>query len=546
MEKEGQDNSPASPRSIAVARTGHSLAFKIAAVALVTLSTSATGFLMYGWWRSPPDADIAVASAQAQTNAAPAPTAPRLFRSWPTDRKPDVVLLLTGQVNGYMQPCGCSEPQYGGLERRFNLVQTLTKERGWPIIPLDLGDVAQHTSPDALLKYKYTMDAMKRLGYAAVGIGVNETTLPLFEALGEYALNNPTPRVVSANLLNVPNKFPDMVWQYEVAERPGSPLVGAVGVVAPSVAQEIKDPDAKFGPVDKALKDALDELAKKKAELLVLLFQGSLSEAKQYAKKFPQFQVILCASVEEEPPARPTEIGNTFIIEVGHKGRHVGMLAAYRTGDPAGPFKLHYELVTLGPEYKTPEGKDDSNPILALLENYAREVKSKKLLMQYPRTTHPIQQQFPNATYVGSLKCKSCHRPSFKVWEASPHSHAYATLETAKRPGLRQYDGECVSCHVTGFAFESGFTDEQKTPLLKNNGCENCHGPGSLHVADQYDKTLYALMNPYKTQPNETPEQKTLRENRLNDSCTKCHDTDNDVHWDLKKWITGKIVHSEK
>src|SRR5262245_25400517 len=52
---------------------------------------------------------------------------PLLFRDWP---KPDFVLMLTGEQHGYVLPCGCSSPQYGGLERRYNFLQTL-KEKGW-------------------------------------------------------------------------------------------------------------------------------------------------------------------------------------------------------------------------------------------------------------------------------------------------------------------------------------------------------------------------------------------------------------------------------
>jgi hypothetical protein len=52
-------------------------------------------------------------------------------------------------------------------------------------------------------------------------------------------------------------------------------------------------------------------------------------------------------------------------------------------------------------------------------------------------------------------------------------------------------------------------------------------------------------MNPYKTQPNETDEQRKTRLNHLDASCQKCHDIDNDVHWKLDKWIEGHIVHKE-
>ena len=64
-------------------------------------------------------------------------------------------------------------------------------------------------------------------------------------------------------------------------------------------------------------------------------------------------------------------------------------------------------------------------------------------------------------------------------------------------------------------------------------------GPGSLH-ADLGKKTpakMLALMNPFKPQPNETPQQETQRLLKIDLDCQKCHDIDNDVHWDHgKKW----------
>lgn len=508
-----------------------------ATIALAAVGLTGIGVLLLGCLQAP----------QSEAKAEPSGSGlPRLFHSWPRDKKPDVVLLISGEVHGYMQPCGCSEPQFGGLERRYNFLQDL-RTRGWPVVAVDVGDVAQHFSPQDLLKYKFTMEAMRQLGYTAAGIGWNETRLPLIDGLAEVALNPPSSRVVCANLLDREVHFPQMVAFWEVAAREGIPTVGVIGVVAPSVARLVKDPDVKFGPIAEALQRELPKIQAKNPEILVLLCEGSAEEARDYARQFPQFQVVVCLNPETEPPAKPEMVGPTMIVTVGHKGRYVGAVGAYRTGRAKQSLEFHYELVSLGPEYKTPPGKDADNPALELLERYAAEVKKRNYLAVYKRILHPIQQEpkYKAAKYVGSERCKKCHEESYKVWKDSPHSHAYASLEKATRPGLRQYDGECVVCHVTGFGHDLGFTDEVTTPLLKNNGCENCHGPASLHVKNPQDLTLNALMNPFKTPPNETPEQKTVRINRLDQSCQKCHDPDNDVHWKIDKWTTGHIEHKE-
>jgi hypothetical protein len=234
-----------------------------------------------------------------------------------------------------------------------------------------------------------------------------------------------------------------------------------------------------------------------------------------------------------------------MIIAVGHKGRYVGVVGAYRTGRAERPFDLRYQLAALGEEYETPEGKEKTNPVMELMEKYAQAVKDGNFLAQYPQRKHPLQVDYPEATYVGSEACKKCHKAAYKVWENSAHAHAYHSLETAKHPGLRQYDGECVACHVVGFGYQGGFKDEVATAKLKNVGCESCHGPGSLHVKGDATAKMRALLNPFKEKEGESAEEKTRRINLMDQACQHCHDQDNDVHWDFKKkW--PQIAHPEE
>ncbi len=83
---------------------------------------------------------------------------------------------------------------------------------------------------------------------------------------------------------------------------------------------------------------------------------------------------------------------------------------------------------------------------------------------------HPLVET--NGRFVGSAKCESCHEESYDVWKKSKHAHAYDTL--AKLDPPRNFDPECVSCHVVGwhptgfFPYTSGYESLQKTPELIN------------------------------------------------------------------------------
>src|SRR5688572_15596828 len=129
--------------------------------------------------------------------------AQKYFIGW---EKPDFVLFISGQTYGYLQPCGCSDPQYGGLARRYEFLNSL-KQKGWHVVPVDLGDLFPKTSDTPmqqnLFKYETAMRALHVMGYHAVGIGKQELSASLNTVLPQYALNNPRPRPLAANLVGV-------------------------------------------------------------------------------------------------------------------------------------------------------------------------------------------------------------------------------------------------------------------------------------------------------------------------------------------------------
>jgi hypothetical protein len=491
--------------------------------------------------------------APQETGAATPAANPPLFLGW---TKPDLVLVLSGEQRGYLQPCGCSRPQLGGMARRYNFIQTL-KKRGWPVVAVDLGDIApQQNGPQKMLKYVTAMKGLDLLGYSAIGIGANEMAMPTIEALGNYSLNHPTPPVLAANVsLEGPgHMFRGLVHPWVIAHKEAPPRVGITALIGASLAG--KDPAVKLVPRARQL---LGELKAQKVDLVVLLFDGSFNEAKACAefcarcrqadKTLPAVDVMMCLSGEEdEPPGVPDHVGRTLVIRLGHKARYVGVVGAFATGQPAAPCKLRYQLVPLGEEYETKEGQEASNPIMALMEDYAKEVKRGNYLARYPRSLHPVQIAFPEKEpeYVGTAICAGCHKDEYQVWKNSAHSHAYESLVKATHPSLRQYDGECVVCHVVGFKYKTGFTDEVKTAFLKDVGCESCHGPGSAHVAKPRDKDIQKAMNPYRRPDGiEPPQARRIRHLKIDKFCQSCHDIDNDVHWDFdKNW--PKIVHTMK
>jgi hypothetical protein len=151
---------------------------------------------------------------------------------------------------------------------------------------------------------------------------------------------------------------------------------------------------------------------------------------------------------------------------VGRFGRYVCGLRI--TEDAGDKDKLKLDFLSIPVE----EDLEEEASLVQLYKDYQQLVRERNLLEKYLRFTLS-----DGLEYAGSESCKICHEYEYEKWSRNAHAHAYATLEKVGS----QFDPECVTCHVVGMEYESGFISEQKTGHLKNVGCEKCHGPGSEH-----------------------------------------------------------------
>jgi hypothetical protein len=519
------------------------------AAALGVIGIAAIAGTLSGRWLGPAD--------QVPDRSPGLPGADELpITEWPN---PEVALVLSGQTYGYLLPCGCSRPQLGGLERRYNYIQKL-KKRGWQVVAADLGDLAEVEGPhgmpsiQGLVNYAVALKALREMGYVAVGIGASECWVSLPRLLEEYGRIGPAPRIVAANLLHKERGEPghEKVVDWIRADVAGSRLkIGVAGVMAPSVVRDLRARRTLFGDSqtipafgdEASLKNVLRQMAEQDVGLRVLLYQGTFNEAVDSARDYPQFQVILCLSDDGDAADQAKRVGETLIVRVHYKGKSVGVVGVF-PGAVSGSYDLRCHMQWMTEEYETPPGQEAGHPILDLLEAYTKELRDQHFLDRYSayKKPHPLQAEDKDVEYLGSAVCAKCHKAAYDVWKKTPHSHAYDTLVSAKRPSLRQYDGECVVCHVTGFRYTTGFSGAQGNALttLKDVGCEACHGPGSKHVDDPDDPKVRADLNPDRYIAAETASARETRLRKIESMCTKCHDHENDVHWDWDRFLKDR------
>jgi hypothetical protein len=269
-----------------------------------------------------------------------------------------------------------------------------------------------------------------------------------------------------------------------------------------------------------ALLSAAVPLLKPRCNYLVLLAHTTQKEAIDLAKMFPDFDLVICSGDAAVPPNNYEEIrkGGTKLVVMGEKGEYAVVLGMFE--DQAQP--IRYQRVTLDSRFPA------SPAMEALMSGYQSMLEQMGLsgLGIRPQPS-PLKQS--NGDYTDPAACAKCHEESYKVWKKSPHSRAFATLKNLKTP--RNFDPECVSCHVVGwnptkfFPYQSGYLSEKETPKLINVGCDDCHGPGELHVRAENHGTP-AEKETYRKAVRIT-EKEAADPNSRKQNCWSCHDLDN-------------------
>jgi len=88
-----------------------------------------------------------------------------------------------------------------------------------------------------------------------------------------------------------------------------------------------------------------------------------------------------------------------------------------------------------------------------------------------------------NPKYVGSSACRDCHKEEYENFmKYAKKARSFENIERLKKGLTDKEIKECYFCHTTGYGKTGGFISPEKTPYLKNAGCEVCHGPGEFHV----------------------------------------------------------------
>lgn len=448
-----------------------------------------------------------------------------------------VTVVALAELRGQIEPCGCTTDPLGDLARTAQLV-TEARARG-PVLVVDAGSLLytqaplpEHLKAQEELKADLLARVYKEeLQVAALGLG------PLDLAAGPGGVR--LPRQV-ANLPAggaVPVEAPRVIPA-------GDERIGVFGVVDPAQVPGLgaTDPTA-------AAAAAVAELRRQGATRVVGVATMPRKEAVLLVRNTPGIDVMvvgLGALAPEPKDVRPRaeQVGDTWMVFPANRGQVVSRLElTLRPG--GGPLvdaigeaaaadrraELDAKLALIDEElarYARDPGADPAfvaqhraerdrlaverdelarsplrapargsyfqlaqvriaralacdGEVVTAKQGYARAAGEANVAAARARPPLPVPAGA--ATYVGTEACADCHAEAVAFWQKTRHAGAWATLEKVGK----QFDYDCIACHVTGFD-QPGGSSMAASEGLRDVQCETCHGPGSLHVdADDAD-----------------------------------------------------------
>ncbi len=466
-----------------------------------------------------------------------------------------VTVFLTADLRGYLEPCGCSENMLGGIHRAAEQVARARKE-GHAVLLADGGDalfgrvdLTAEQVPQAERKAKAIAEAFTLMGNDAMAVGEKDLVRgeEFLKSTGIRGLLRTGARPASAPTITYKDvegakvafvatgsETAQLQRGAEDARAQGADIV--VGLVHLSVADATRAVDAlPPGLLDAAIAGhSVSELdgeenraVSASVPVLQVMSKGrSLARLDFFIRPGAPRGFVLVPSEEEQKEeleklrariAREEELlaGGELTAEAkavrqSHLDTLRQRLSQQQAEKPKPPEDRSFLTVTF---IKLNDELPANAQVKDVIARYTRDVA--KLNLEYARK-HGKDCPAPRpgqSAYVGDAACRDCHEEAFPVWEKSGHHHAYETLEKVDK----QFDLDCVRCHVTGMNAPGGVCRVDKVEGRKDVQCESCHGPGSQHVENPAVENIVA-------RPGE-------------ESCKGCHNPENSPNFDFAKYL---------
>jgi hypothetical protein len=446
---------------------------------------------------------------------------------------PTVRLYFVSDLAGALEPCGCTKDQLGGLDHFAAWVSQEQAKAPFaalaaagPLFFMDPELDAQHRAQD-IAKAETLAAALKKLGLVAFAPAKNDWAVGPDELARLSGLTGAASLVANGA---APAARPSTI------DALNGVRVGYLGVSTPEppvTGMEVKPPLESVRAGVAALKQS-------GANVIVLLASVGRGEAKRLAELVPELTVVLVGSPggagegnTEAPP--PERIGDVLVIQTGNHLQTVATLDLYvrdgqmKFADASGIdqaqkkeelrrridelhvkiaaweldgkiaktdldarradlAKLEAEKVALDVRPAPSKGSFFRYSVKEIRESLGRDAQIHDQLLAYYKQVNesnrvafkdrlPRSHDAKTPIFIGIEVCTTCHEEPRAVWDKTRHARAYASLSSQ----FKEFNLDCVGCHVTGYELPGGSTVTH-VDRLKDVQCEVCHGPGSQHA----------------------------------------------------------------
>jgi len=412
------------------------------------------------------------------------------------------LLLFTGNTQAQLEPCGCFIGQSGGLPRRAKAMSHI-RENGFSSLLVDLGGIQPSQVP-GMKPHSFESDAVSTDDEVMMRDQHRvQTTLKAMEMMGYDAFFP-----FEAETEIVQNQRVDVSFPFlssNLTQDSGSYLIKTVGEKRLAlVALDFKAPAEIASLADKF--DLLLSEVQAQSDFVVGLSHSPVEVNRALAQKYPNLSAILSPHEGEAE-----KIGEVLLASCNSKGKTLGALLLTDT---------ETDIQQIALTERVPDDPD----IRRLLDDFYHQVATDGQLQTISHrlfALEPFEQDDRNS-YIGSQACQECHQKEFTQWSHSSHATAFNTLRTVGR----EYYPECVTCHVTGSGYETGYQiGNPDRKHLADVGCETCHGPGRQHAY--------------------TPLKDNIRGQVPEKVCMECHTPEHSPGFDqLIEYVMSEVDHS--
>jgi len=397
-------------------------------------------------------------------------------------------------TNGYLETCGCSAHQLGGLARRKTVIDGLRDKQ--PLVAIEGAHFIESEGEFQFFKGETVIHALNMMGYDALQLGIREAQHGQEGLQGLVELAQFPCFSTNLTIDGVPWDKP--YCEIEIANN----TLVVLGVSQPEAINFEVPQGIEFSDPKQAIEKQLKEIGKR-ADILVLCLEGERTWIRDIIPQYEDRIDLFLAGNRNKTTANVEFNADPPALNNWDHGRFVGVVSV----DPK-PGGYQVTATTL----KLDDDVEDNEEVVAYLDDVYRPQLKDRFFGSMKVDLEQI--------YLPPLSCEPCHYDQYRAYTASGHSHALDTLFQINQ----LYNPDCMTCHVVYDA---------KQDKLHAMNCVICHSNiTDQHLWDALDETIEIL-------PPEVPVARHDYE-----FCAECHNevqsSNFKAHWPQ---YVNKIYH---